>query len=300
MSAAFPRLFLIGAPKCGTTSLAAWLGAHDRIAMSIPKEPNYYAPDVASSPAAGTEAAYLALFGPRAPGQLRAEASTTYLRSRVAVPRILADSPSARFVVTLRNPIDMAPSVHAQLVRSGREPVTDFARAWAMQARRRAAPPPRRAHHNPADWQYAEICRLGAQLEALYATVPRTRIHIVFLDDMAADPGSVYRRVLAFAGLPYDMRCRFPIHNERRVPRVPALARASHLAGGLRERLGFDRGTGLGARVNRLNERRPGAESRLAPDLRRILANTFRDDIRRLARLTGRDLDHWLTGEPPR
>jgi len=297
MSPAFPDLFLIGAPKCGTTSLAAWLAAHPGVAMSDPKEPGYYAPDVASSRAATTEAAYLGLFGPSRPGRIRAEASTTYLRSRLAAPAILADNPAARFVVCLRNPVEMAASVHAQLVRAGREPEREFARAWALQMVRDRAPAPRRPDHNPADWQYAKMCRLGAQVADLLSVVPRAQVHFVFLDDLSADPRGVYTRLLAFAGLADDGRRAFPVFNRRRVPRVPALARAGHLAGILRRRVAPGRATGLGAWFDRVTTRPPGpAERTLEPGLARALTETFRADIDVLARLTGRNLDHWRVG----
>ncbi len=293
--APWPSLFLIGAPKCGTTSLAAWLGAHPQLVMSQPKEPNFYAPDVASSPAARCATDYLQLFGPTKPGQIRAEASTSYLRSRVAAGRILADAPAARFVVCLRNPVDMAPSVHGQLVRTGREPISDFETAWRLQERRRAHLPARRPDHNPADWLYADMCRLGDQVARLLEVVPRAQIRFVFLEDLKANPGATYRAVLAFAGVADDGRQDFPALNRRRVPRLAALARASHHAASLRERLGLSRGTGLGARINRLNERAPSpAQRRLSPLMARELTDCFRDDIRQLAHLTGRDLEHWL------
>lgn len=41
-----PNFFIIGAPKCGTTSLAHYLGEHPDIFMSYPKEPFYFCPDV--------------------------------------------------------------------------------------------------------------------------------------------------------------------------------------------------------------------------------------------------------------
>jgi hypothetical protein len=36
------RVFLIGAPKCGTTSLANWLSRHDLIQLARSKEPGYF------------------------------------------------------------------------------------------------------------------------------------------------------------------------------------------------------------------------------------------------------------------
>ncbi|CAN5138666.1 hypothetical protein BH20ACT5_BH20ACT5_07850 [soil metagenome] len=40
-----PELYLIGAPKCGTTSLAGWLAGHPEVYFSVPKEPFYWASD---------------------------------------------------------------------------------------------------------------------------------------------------------------------------------------------------------------------------------------------------------------
>ena len=41
-----PNFFIIGAPKCGTTSLAAWLAEHPAIYMSQIKEPHYFSSDL--------------------------------------------------------------------------------------------------------------------------------------------------------------------------------------------------------------------------------------------------------------
>lgn len=288
----FPKLFLIGAPKCGTTSLASWLSCHPGIFMCTPKEPDYYAPDVASSIEAETLAAYQALFANALPGQVLGEASTTYLRSRMAVPAILRDTPDARLVVCLRHPVDFAISAHAQLVRTGREPESDFVRAWALQETRRIAPSPRSANHNPADLLYREMSMLGAQVGRLLEVARREQVAFVLLEDIRCDPGGVYRTVLAHAGVADDGRQEFPVYNERRTPRSRAVARASHFGSALRRRLGIPHGLGLGRMLNRVNE----TASVAGPDpaFRAVLLETFREDIHLLAKLTGRDLNHWL------
>ncbi|MFW5721118.1 MAG: sulfotransferase [Bacteroidota bacterium] len=40
-----PEFFIIGAPRCGTTALARYLGEHPDIHLSYPKEPNYFNTD---------------------------------------------------------------------------------------------------------------------------------------------------------------------------------------------------------------------------------------------------------------
>ena len=58
-----PTLFIAGAPRCGTSSLWAYLGAHPGIFMSKPKEPHHFGADleIRSRPFADRQA-YLKLF----------------------------------------------------------------------------------------------------------------------------------------------------------------------------------------------------------------------------------------------
>jgi len=39
------NVFILGAPKCGSTSLAAWLSQHPDAFVSDPKEPRYFNSD---------------------------------------------------------------------------------------------------------------------------------------------------------------------------------------------------------------------------------------------------------------
>jgi len=292
-----PRIFIIGAPKCGTTSLAEWLSGHPDIWMSDPKEPNFYSDDIPSYRYARSRAEYEAIFSSASPSAMLGEASTTYLRSRNAVPALLEDAPDARLIVCLRNPLEMAQSVHSQLVRSGREPITDFAEAWAAQVRRRAHPEPKRFDHNQAALLYGEMCQLGAQVERLLANVSRDQVHFVFADDMRRSPRAVYQGVLQFIGLEDDRRSNFESLNTHRVPSSVALARWTSWGASISRRVVSRRGLGLGRFVKQFNEVTPVARPELPDSLRAEMAAYFRDDIIRLGELTGRDLGHWLRDE---
>ncbi len=41
----FPNLFLVGAPKCGTTSMAYYLGQHPEMFAPVAKGPTFFGPD---------------------------------------------------------------------------------------------------------------------------------------------------------------------------------------------------------------------------------------------------------------
>src|SRR5690606_1396816 len=64
------------------------------------------------------------------------EATTGYLRSRVAVENILLECRDPKFIVCIRNPVEMAYSLHAQRVVEGMESEMDFERAWFLQEER--------------------------------------------------------------------------------------------------------------------------------------------------------------------
>ena len=83
-----PNFFILGAPKCGTTSLASWLSEHSDVFMSPIKEPHHFCSDFGYKEYRSHQR-YLSLFR-KANEQHRAigEASATYLYSKVAVKNI--------------------------------------------------------------------------------------------------------------------------------------------------------------------------------------------------------------------
>jgi hypothetical protein len=288
-----PNFFILGAPKCGTTSLAAWLAEHPRIYMSPTKEPHYFNSD--HKRYLNSLEGYERLFADATENHLAiGEASVWYLYSAAAVPNILAYNPEAKFVVMLRNPIDMAPSLHEELVFTGREDVADFAYAWELQeARRRGENLPRMVAE-PKLVQYRDLCSLGAQVERLFGLVPRERVKFILMEDVAKDPAAVYRDVLRFLGVPDDGRTEFAALNQAKTRRWPGLLVVAWLVTSLKSLFGIERGFGLWTRIDAKNRvERPRAA--VSPQMRQMLRNTFAADIALLQRLIGRDLRHWLT-----
>ena len=120
-----PNFFIIGAPKCGTTSLSAWLGDNPQIFMSSMKEPHFFNSD--DRQAVRTFDEYEALFrGATEEHVAIGEASVWYLSSAEAVSAILRYQPEAKFIVMVRNPIDMAPTLNGEMLLSGLEYEHEF------------------------------------------------------------------------------------------------------------------------------------------------------------------------------
>lgn len=262
----YKRFFIIGAPKCGTTSLSRWLNAHPEIFMSPVKEPHFFSTDLANR-SIKSRNQYDRLFrdvtdAHRAVG----EASTWYLYSRDAVSEIEREFPNALFIVMTRDPLAMAHSLYHHNVRVLHEDQPTFEQAWQLQEERGRGRSVPTTCTEPAFLQYRHACALGTLLQRLLDQVPTERVLHVPLEAMQADTRAEYLRVLEFLQVEDDDRTDFPVANEARGRRSRVFQRLLRVGGKARLALGIQRGFGLG----RLNER---------PDRKAELDDVFRDEL---------------------
>ena len=115
-----PGFFIVGAPKCGTTSFYHYLRQHPQIFMPDNKEPHYFGSDLKkrSDEFIKTEEEYLSLFKDADSSQMAGEASTFYLYSKAAQKEIKGFNPHAKIIIMLRNPIDFLHSLRISFVFS--------------------------------------------------------------------------------------------------------------------------------------------------------------------------------------
>ena len=105
--------------KCGTSTLAAQLGAQDGIFMTDPKEPNYFSDDRVFANGASW---YADLFAPAAASDLKGEASTHYTKRPDlpdTLPRMRAMLPDLRLVYMIRDPMVRLVSHYLHLFSEG-------------------------------------------------------------------------------------------------------------------------------------------------------------------------------------
>lgn len=293
-------LFVVGAPRCGTTFVAKLLAHHPQVCFSKPKETHVFV----RTRGAVSRHAYLRRYHPhlRAGHRVIAEGSPSSLYDPEALQRILALDPEARFVVCVRNPVEMAPSYHARMLYTLDEEVRDFAEAWSLQpARARGECIPKRCR-DPRMLQYGAICRVGAQLERVLGALERERLFVTVFDDLVDEPVKVYRSLLDFAGLDYDGRTAFAPSNQHREFERAWLQ--SYLMNPPRpiaawidawERRGWGHPGGyrwLRKRLKSWNTHRT-VRPPPAPPMRETLRAAFASDVERLSDLLGRDLSHW-------
>ena len=94
-----PDFFIVGAPKCGTSSMAAYLGQHPEIGMCPRKESHVFATDLAErmsmrrKDAPMSKERFLELFSDLQEERVRGEASVWHLYSTAAPAEIMALQP---------------------------------------------------------------------------------------------------------------------------------------------------------------------------------------------------------------
>lgn len=304
-----PGFFIVGAPRCGTTSLTAYLGSDPRIFMCDPKEPHHFGTDLdlRLRPYADQKR-YLKLFE-RANGRLAGEASVMYLYSKTAPRDILALNPEARAIILLRDPIQMVKSLHSHNQLLGYENIADLREALAAEPERTAGRSLRWSAWAPHALRYSTFGRYSEHVERYFEAFGRERVLCLLFDDLRQDPAGTYERTLRFLGLePVSPPPDFRVHNEQKQWKSAALGR---VVMGTTE-VAFTLGTRLPTRLLRGASLAPFAlmvwaaarvgvrPARTAPmpeDVHRTLQAAFRDDVDRLARLLDRDLSAWLA--PP-
>lgn len=300
-----PDFFIVGAPKCGTTSLHLYLRQHPEIFMPARKEFNYFGRDLTYSNTTGlwdfpTPESYLAYFSDWTDEKRGGEASVWYLYSRTAAREIKEFSPGARIIVMLRNPVDVMYSLFYQLLKTGDETIPDFETALRAEPERRRCPrPPHDRMNCPVEalW-YTQVVQFTSQLRRYLEVFGRDRVLVVFYDDFARDTAGTYRQVLVFLGVDPSFRPDFQVANASEVLRSTTLWKVRYSSPAWMKALWrrwvpepVRRRTIQGLwSLNVKKAKRPP----MNPATRRRLLDLLAPEIHGLSRLLGRDLSHWL------
>ena len=284
-----PNLFIVGAPKCGTSAWVEYLGSHPDIFFSPAKEPHHFSHDFPDWCWARTREEYLALFAGSGDAPVVGEASVRYLYSKVAATEIHRFNPDSKILVFLRDQEDFLPSLHNQQLYNRDESIEDFERAWLLSGKR-TKDTISASCREPRFLDYEAMGRFQEQVERYFALFPADQVRVLHYRDWVASPREAYLGILEFLGLTDDGRTEFPPVHQARHHRSRLLAtltqnppawalRASAVAKWL---LGKSQ-LGLAARLRRIN-RAEGYRATISPALKQ--------EIRRHYQAENRLLDH--------
>jgi hypothetical protein len=208
-----PDFIIIGAQRCGTTSLYGYLDAHPDVAPASVKEIHYF--DLHFRRGASWYRSFFPLMIHRHYAARRrrrpfatGEASPYYIFHPRAAERVFATVPSAKLILMLRNPVDRAYSQYCHEVREGFEDAPTFSEALDREAQRLEGERERllaedgyvsysHLHHSyRARGVYVDQIRTWRRF------FPRERILILKSEEFFLEPRAVLERVQVFLGLP--------------------------------------------------------------------------------------------------
>ena len=279
----FPNFYLVGAPRCGTTSMYTYLKQHPEIYLSVLKEPHFFSSDLTAPPQAVVDQPlYLSLFEQVADERAVGEGSVWYLESREAPWRIHEAVPEARILILLRQPVDMAFSLHGLYCRTGNEELPDFDDALAAQADRASGRRIPSETYFPEGLQYESVIRYSDRVERYLEIFGREQVRVLIFEEMVADPARVYREALEFLRVDPDFVAEFDRDRAKVVIRQRVLQQLRTTAPEIRAKM---KGGG---------QRHTVARSRaVRPETRRRIEENMAEDVERLAQLLDRDLARW-------
>lgn len=299
-----PNLFLLGAAKSGTTALSGFLGEHPNIYIGYPKEPSYWSFDISSSNSVckiDSLSEYLSVYEGSSGERYILDASTSYLYSREAVTNIVNFCREAKFIVVIRDLVEMAHAYHMEKVFNASEDEEDFEKAWHLQYERlRGRNIPKRCAE-PAELQYKAIVSVGTQLERVLSVVADSSVLICFHDDFKNDPRAFWGEIMSFLQIEDAERTDYPTVGGAHYNRFQRLAffyqQPPHaIAPVIYKIKKFFRNNVFGRTVwgalrgviISTGERVP-----LDADFKNYLRGELEPEVEKIERITGRDLSHW-------
>jgi hypothetical protein len=201
---------IVGAQKCGTTSLAGVLGGHPDICLAAGKEAHLF--DRADVQAYGpTDGQLAAAFPDRHPGQLLLDATPSYFYLPGCLEALVRHAPDVRVIVVVRSPARRAVSHHGHERRLGFERLP-FLAAVALEGRRLRRDSDVLAQdsaHRHAS--YLDRGRYAPQMARLRSLTDR--VTVVTLDGLVTDPTATLHRLQDFLGVDRREVGAFPRDN---------------------------------------------------------------------------------------
>lgn len=314
-------VFIVGAPRCGTTTMARWLQTHPQILFPFVKEPHFFAQfDLRGLDEDQLrhriEYDFLDHFYPEpAAGQtVAADCSVSYLYAPEQLEPVLRLWPESRFVVAVRDPMKFLPSLHKRLIFTGDENIRRFEDAWAAVPDRTAGRKIPWSTIEPRWLRYDEAARYGTYVERLFKAVGKERCMVTVFDDLIADPAGQHRRLLEFTGLEQVPAPEFKAEREgkgvRYVPLQQLLNRPPRILLPYLTSLRFQgrfnkeagKKAGMTARGGSKSLRKRLLKWNRVPDEKRPISIVvqreiqahFQEEVDKLGGLIGRDLSDWL------
>lgn len=216
-------LYIVGAQKSGTTTLADVISQHQDFYLVPGKEPNFFGQDLKRHMPKLERDEYERLFASANSSQIKIDASTSYLMSSSAAREIKAYDAEAKIIIILRDPVCMLHSWHAQMLYTGDEDVNDFYEALMKENDRRHGGQLPRGVIFEERLYYTSVGKYLEQVNRYIKEFGRDAVKIILFEDFIKNVSGFAKEISEFCGI-YDDYVFKTIHsNPNTVIRSPLL-----------------------------------------------------------------------------
>jgi hypothetical protein len=203
----FPSAFILGSPKCGTTSLYTYFEQHPNICMSKPKEPMFFEAEFKRG-----EAYYFNRYFSHWKGEPNViDARVLHLYLPYIPQRLFNYNPAARLIAVLRNPTERAISHWWHRYSRGFETLPlraaiaeDLKRIEAgywMETPSEQELYERAAHRERRMFRFfVDAGYYHGQISRFLRWFPKEQLHVMLFDDLVRDARSAVAAALKFLG----------------------------------------------------------------------------------------------------
>ena len=270
---------IIGAQKCGTTTLAQQLSQHAQICFCSIKEPGHFNRDDWRTKLDD----YHALYTPE-PGQLCGEGSTMYTfipEFQSTYRRLHEYNPELKLIYVMRHPVERIVSNYAHRVVRSTE------------------------HNAPenvifADPVYLNRSRYGMQLRPYLDLFGPEQILLLLFEEYIADQPTTLVRIADFLGISADsmmtgyengLAAHQSIGEYHFGPRATALL-DSRIVQAVTASIPARLRRGVRSRFGKKLTEKP----RFSTELKQVIWQQLEEDVAEVEQILGRRLDHWREG----
>ena len=296
-----PNFLIVGTQKSGTTSCHYYLKQHPEIFMSAIKEPHFVAEQFFKYPPTGLGSVkifkntikdfddycklYETAYGKKAVGESCAD--NLYYHEK-AIPHIKHYFGDPKIIIILRNPVERAYSAYTERIRDNLEHLS-FEDALEEEGKRISE-----GWYN--GWFYRDVGFYFKPVQDYMRAF--SRVKILLFDDLKQDTLSFMNEIYAFL----DVDSSFvpdlkTIYNISGIPKYKRLNRffiQPTKLQGITRRIGkFILKDDGWVRLRDTLRGKLLIKTDMNPETRRRLKEEYRDDLQKLAILTGHDLSHW-------
>jgi len=227
-----PNFFIVGAPKCGTSSLGYYLSQHPDIFMA-PKELQFFGSDLKTvdnfrrppDKAKTSLEVYLNHFKDAQRESRIGDNSVFYLYSKKAAEEIHAFDPNSKIIIMLRHPIDMLESLHSQLIYDAVESETDFLKALELEKDRKVGRAIPKTAVFPQILFYREVALYSRQVKRYLDIFEKDQVLVILFDELKSSTESVYRKTLGFLEIDASYQADLSPKNPNTVSKFPKIKR---------------------------------------------------------------------------